>query len=97
MSKFRIAPIEGHIDRVKRIFGYLSRFKNATIRFRTEVPDYSGIEIGSYDWVKTVYGDMMEEIPDDIPPPLGNPVVLTTYVDANLMHDLVTGRSVTGI
>ena len=29
--------------------------------------------------------------------PLGKPVTLTHYVDANLFHDALTGRSVTGI
>ena len=33
----------------------------------------------------------------DAPKPLGKRVVLTTYVDANLYHDLISGRSVTGI
>ena len=28
---------------------------------------------------------------------MGKPVTLTTYVDANLYHDLLTGRSVSGI
>jgi hypothetical protein len=31
------------------------------------------------------------------PIPLGKPVVLTHFVDANLYHDWITGRSVTGI
>ena len=35
--------------------------------------------------------------PTDAPEPLGRRVTLTHYVDANLMHDVVTGRSVTGI
>ena len=25
------------------------------------------------------------------------PIIITTYVDANLMHDVITGRSVSGI
>jgi hypothetical protein len=33
----------------------------------------------------------------DAPEPLDNYVTLTHYVDANLMHDVATGRSVTGI
>ncbi len=45
----------------------------------------------------SVYGKVSEVIPKDIPEPKGKPVVLTTYVDANLYHDLITGRSVTGI
>ena len=36
-------------------------------------------------------------IPEDCPAPKGNPVILTSYVDANLCHDRLTGRSVTGI
>jgi hypothetical protein len=32
-----------------------------------------------------------------MPEPLGKPVVLTTYVDANLYHDMITGRAITGI
>ena len=35
--------------------------------------------------------------PHDAPKPLGKYVTLTHYVDVNLLHDLITGRSVTGI
>jgi hypothetical protein len=38
-----------------------------------------------------------EEIPTDMPQAKGKPVMTTTFVDANLLHDLVTGRSCTGI
>jgi hypothetical protein len=36
-------------------------------------------------------------MPDGAPSPKGKPVILTHYVDANLYHNYVTGRSVTGI
>ena len=36
-------------------------------------------------------------MPEDAPEPLGKHVTLTHYVDANLFHDALTGRSVTGI
>jgi hypothetical protein len=97
MSGFRVAPREGHLERLKRIVGYLSRMRAATIRIRTDEPDYSGIEVQEYDWEYSVYGNVKEAIPDDIPEPLGRRVVLGSYVDANLYHDLLTGRSVTGI
>ncbi len=35
-------------------------------------------------------------IPDDISPPLGKEVVTTTYVDANLYNDLITGHAAIG-
>ena len=40
---------------------------------------------------------MTEILPHDAPTPLGKPVIMTHYVDANLFHDALTGRSVTGI
>ena len=47
--------------------------------------------------MRMVYGDISEMIVEDIPMPCGNPVVTTTYKDANLFHDFVTGRAVTGV
>ena len=35
--------------------------------------------------------------PDDAPEPLAKFVTLSHYFDSNLMHDLVSGKSVTGI
>ena len=40
-----------------------------------------------------MYGNVKEQVPEDAPIPMGKPVVLTTY----LLHDMVTGRSVTAI
>jgi hypothetical protein len=97
LSSFRVAPRRGHLDRLKRIYGYIRKFNTATIRFRTDVPDYLAIPDQEYDWASTVYGNLTEIKPSDAPKPLGNPVVTTSYKDANLMHDLMTGRSVTGI
>ena len=45
----------------------------------------------------TCYEGAEELIPTDIPRPLGKEVQTTTFVDANLHHDLISGRSVTGI
>ena len=44
-----------------------------------------------------VYGNVKEEIPKDIPKSLGRRVITTTYLHANLLHDIVTGKSVTAI
>ena len=76
--------------------GYLFAKKSAAIRIRTEKPDYSSISVPTFDWER-IYGDVKEIIPDDIPEPLGKSVVTTMYLDANLLHCLATGRSVSGI
>jgi hypothetical protein len=36
-------------------------------------------------------------LPQDAPKPLGKMVTTVTYMDTNLYHDKVTGRSVTGV
>ena len=92
-----IAPRVGHLERVKRVYGYISQFKDAAIRFRTNEPDYSSLPEQNFDWMSSVYGDNGELIPHDIPKPLGKIVRITHFVDANLFHDMITGRSVTGI
>ena len=98
LSAFRVAPRRGHLERAKRIVGYLSKMRNAAIRIRTEEPDYSDLPEQNFDWSKSVYGDDLKElIPEDAPEPLGKFVTLTHYVDANLMHDIMSGKSVTGI
>jgi hypothetical protein len=97
LSKFRAIPREGHLDRVKRIYGYLRKMPQGCIRVRTHMPDYSHLPDVTYDWAQSVYGNVTEDIPKDMPHPLGKPVILTTYVDANLYHDYTNGRSVTGI
>ena len=47
--------------------------------------------------METVYGNPIEEILDGAPVAKGNMVCTTTYCNANLLHDLVTGRSATSI
>ena len=97
LSSFRALPRRGHLDRAKRICGYLYRMKHAVIRFRIHEPDYSDLPDPEHDWDASVYGHVVEELPYKAPDPLGKPVVLTHYVDANLYHNVLTGRSVTGI
>ena len=45
-----------------------------------------------YDWTR-IYGGVLEEIPKA----LGKSVTTTTFLDANLLHDPITGRSVTAV
>ena len=98
MSSFRVAPRKGHLHRLKRMYGYLKRNPDAAIRFRVGIPNHEEIgEPAKFDWITSVYGPITEELPQDMPIPRGKFVRTTTYQDANLMHDLVTGRSMTGI
>jgi hypothetical protein len=64
LSSFRAMPRCGHMDRVKRIYGYLSKMREAVvIRVRTDEPDYSGLADQEFDWEKSVYGNVSEILP----------------------------------
>jgi hypothetical protein len=97
LSRFRAAPRKGHLDRVKQIYAYLSKMRHGIIRIRTELPDYSTIPEKTYNWDYTCYEEAEEVIPKDLPCLLGKAVQTTTFVDTNLFHDMISGRSVTGI
>ena len=96
MSRFRLAPKNGHLERMKWLYGYLAN-QTFAIRYRAEEPDYCHLTKQEYEWTRTVYGNVKEEIPKDIPKPLGKRVITTTFLDANLLHDVVTGNSVTAV
>ena len=69
LSRLRAAPRRGHIERLNRVYGYVLRTKDYASRLRTEEPDYSYLPEQNYDWTCSVYGDVQEIIPDDIPDP----------------------------
>ena len=73
MSRFRLAPKVGHIERMKRIYGYLSRTKHYALRFRTDEQNYMHLPDLEYDWTR-IYGNVLEEIPEDASEPLGKSV-----------------------
>jgi hypothetical protein len=99
LSRFRHAPRVGHLKRIGRICGYLRKFPHGAIRFRTEIPDHESIHGDPvvHDWAHSVYGSPKEAIPENVPTPKGKAVRTSTYADANLLHDQVTGRSCSGI
>ena len=67
------------------------------MRIRTKEPDLSSIPITPYEWEESVCGKVTELLPQDAPVPKGKHVVIVIYHDANLHHNVVTGRSVTGV
>ena len=51
---------------------------------------YSFLPDQNLDWTYSVYGDVHEIHPDDMPEPLGEAVTTTTTMDANFNHCLAT-------
>jgi hypothetical protein len=65
----------------------------------TSDPDYPEIDesrFKTYDW-SDICRDAEETVPPNAPEPLGKPVSIHCFVDANLAGNVVTRRSQTGI
>eukprot|EP00984_Skeletonema_dohrnii_P035644 scaffold35655_cov150-Skeletonema_dohrnii-CCMP3373.AAC.1 len=97
LSSFRAQPRRGHLERIKRVYAYLIKMKHAVIRYRTDMPDVSDFTFPDIDWSNSPYAGAKEEIPTNLPPARGKAVLMTTFADANLGHDVVSGKSVTGL
>ena len=96
MLRFRAAHRQGHMDRLKKIYVYAIRTKDYAVRFITDQPDYSFLPEQDFDWTYSIYGDVYEIFPDDMPEPLDKAVVTTTTMDANLNHCLAARKSLVG-
>ena len=70
----------------------------AAIRIRTGIPDNEQhYSMPDHDWLYTVYDIASEDVDPMDHVPKGHMVRTTTFVDANLQHCKVTGKSATGI
>jgi hypothetical protein len=66
--------------------------------FSSKIPNHEQIANPiQYDWSSSIYGNVTEELPPDMPTPRGKRMRTSTYQDTNLHHDLVTGRAMSGI
>ena len=97
---FHHFPRIGHMDRLKRVCGYVHKFPQGAIHFHMGIPDHESIfreHAQKYDWMESVYGSPTEDVPQDAPALKGNKVCTMMYKDANLLHDLITGRLASGV
>jgi hypothetical protein len=98
MGSFCVAPRKGHLKRLKLIFGYIKKHPDSAICFCTGIPDHESYTPPiNNNWAQAQYGKGKEELPKDMPIPRGKIMRTTTYANANLVHDFVTGRSMSGI
>jgi hypothetical protein len=50
MSRFRAAPHKDHLERLKRIYGYLKKVSSAAIRAKVDEADFSEFPSQEFDW-----------------------------------------------
>jgi hypothetical protein len=96
MSRFSMAPREGHLKAMHRLFGYLKAHPMGRLLIDPTEPDHDKYDVSDNAWTE-FYPDVEEELPGDMPVPKGKPIRTTCYVDSDHAHDVVTRRSVSGI
>jgi hypothetical protein len=96
LARYGMAPRQGHLDALRRAFGYLKHHSRMRIEYDTRLPEHAGYEGKAYDWFEH-YGECEEELPPGMPTPKGNPVRITAFFDADHAGCLATRRSTTGM
>jgi hypothetical protein len=84
------------LEALYNIFAYLEKRAEANMAFKDKMPRLDETAFHKSDWSESIYNDEEEEIPSNAPNPLGNPVMMTCFVDANHAGDKVTRWSQTG-
>jgi len=96
LSRYLVAPREGHLQQVYHIFAYLKQFNRAMLVFDDSEPSIDQSAFHVCDW-SSHYPECSEQIPPNAPEALGKSVSTTCYVDADHAGCLETRRSHTGI
>ena len=98
LSRYSMAPREGHLKAMMRILGYLRTMPKGKILIDPNEPSIrqKAMISKNQDWIE-FYPDVEEDIPGDRLEERGKLCTLTCYVDADHARDQLTRRSVTGI
>ncbi len=104
LAQYSCAPREGHLQAIYKIFRYLQKNLSRNPGRVVFDPflqhtDEKVFEMGAKtkeEW-NDFYPDATEEMPSDMPEPLGKAVIIRVYVDANHAGNLANRRSHSGI
>jgi hypothetical protein len=82
----------------EKMYGYLKQNPAGATRFCVKIPNHEAIaNPNQYGWSSSIYVNIKEELPPNMPTPRGKLVQTSTYQDSNLKNDLITGRSMSVI
>ncbi len=96
LSQYLASPRQGHLEVAYHMFAYLKKHPEVKLVFDPSYPIVDESWFQQVDW-KEMYGDVEEELPPKMPPPRGNSVVISCFVDSDHAGNKVTQRSHTGI
>ena len=102
LSRHLALPRRGHLEEALNIVAYLDKMKHSKLVMKSEPLGFLKDERIAKRFNKDAewydfYGDVKEEVPSDAPIPLGRPVEINAWIDADHAGDRLTRRSHTGI
>ena len=90
-------PQEGHVEAAYGIFAYLNKHDRSRTVMDCNYPMEDPSMFYDTDWSKSLYTSAHKEMPANAPEPLGNPVVMSVFVDASHAGNLTMRWSHIGI
>ena len=96
LSSHLALPREGHLQELFHIFGYLKKHHNAEMPFDPTLPEMDMEQFPLHDWSMSIYGQVEEELPPNMPKPLGQEMVMRVFIDSDHAGESLTRRSRTG-
>jgi hypothetical protein len=92
LSQFQANPCKGHLEALYCVANYLHRYPTRRLIFNHTAPENIDDSVSkSGNWTE-FYGKVTKEDPPNMPVPLGNPVVMSCFVDADHAGNLVTSH-----
>ena len=95
LSSFQAMPHVGHLEACYAIFPYLRKHPTMSLVFHPSRIHIWQDRFQSNDW-QDFYGNDKEELPADMPKPLGEAIQMTAFVDSDHAGNLITRRSQIG-
>lgn len=97
-------PRTGHLHQALHMFKYIKDHKESILVFDPRYANISDAHLppeqtAEYKakYMKELYPDATEDLPGNAPKPLGKPMQISVFVDADHAGDKITRRSRTGI
>ena len=88
-------PMEGHLEEMFRISGYLKGYHNAWMVFDPTYPTPDMSMFQEHDWCG-FYGDVKEALPTNAPEQRDKEIDMRIFVDSDHAGDKLTRQSITG-
>jgi hypothetical protein len=96
LSSYMAQPRLGHMEQVLHIFSYLKCHLQSNVVFDPNEINWDEQQFRKYDWTDFYHG-AKEAIPPNAPTPMGNPVQINVFCDADHAGNKLMRRSHTGI